>query len=141
MTISTALSGQITVFLRERGRPGRRPTPSGRWSSRPRLEVLEDQTLLNTDIVTNTNDHGPGSLRATISSASPGDTIAFASGVTGTITLTNEETARMNRNRVVIHVRQETRRARSLLDPVPGHFLRPSDNAAPRFAETFGKLG
>ena len=42
----------------------------------------------------------------------------------------------MNRNRVITHVRQETRRARSLLDPVPGHFLRPSDNAAPRLAET-----
>jgi len=43
--------------------------------------------LLSTDIVQNTNDSGTGSLRATISSASPGDTIAFASGVTGTITL------------------------------------------------------
>ena len=91
MPLSTALSARITNFLRERGRPGRRHTPGGRRSSRPRLEVLEDRTLLSTDIVTNTNDSGAGSLRATISSASPGDTIAFASGVTGTITLTSGE--------------------------------------------------
>jgi len=43
--------------------------------------------LLNTDIVSNTNDSGAGSLRATVSSASSGDTIAFASGVTGEIYL------------------------------------------------------
>ncbi len=90
MTISTALSPGITSFFRDRGRPVRWPTPGGRRSSRPRVEVLEDRTLLSTDIVTNTNDSGPGSLRDTISSASAGDTIAFASGVTGTITLTSD---------------------------------------------------
>ncbi len=62
-------------------------------------------------------------------------------GVAGTITLAYEETALMNRNCVITHVRKETRRARSLLDPVPGHFLRPSDDAAPRLAETTGKPG
>ncbi len=88
MPISTVLSAGITSFFRERGRPGRRHTPGGRRSSRPRLEVLEGRTLLTTDIVHNTNDSGAGSLRDTISSASPGDTITFASDVTGTITLT-----------------------------------------------------
>lgn len=39
--------------------------------------------------VTNTNDSGAGSLRATIAAANPGDTITFA--VTGTITLTTGE--------------------------------------------------
>jgi hypothetical protein len=87
MKISTTLSAGITNFLRERGRPGRLPTPHDRRSSRPRLEVLEDRTLLNTDVVTNTNASGPGSLNAAISSASTGDTIVFASGVTGTIAL------------------------------------------------------
>jgi hypothetical protein len=42
-----------------------------------------------TDTVTNTNDSGPGSLRAVIAAAGSGDTITFA--VTGTITLTSGE--------------------------------------------------
>ncbi len=91
MPLSTAFPAGMTNFLRERGRHRRRPAQVGRRSSRPRLEVLEDRTLLSTDIVSNTSDSGPGSLRATIGSASPGDTIEFASGVTGTITLTSGE--------------------------------------------------
>ncbi|MFI5455452.1 MAG: choice-of-anchor Q domain-containing protein [Isosphaerales bacterium] len=87
MLLSTAFSARIPNHLRERGRPGRRPTLGGSRSSRPLLEVLEDRTLLNVDFVSNTHDSGTGSLRAAISSASPEDTIAFASGVTGTITL------------------------------------------------------
>src|SRR3954451_13195667 len=41
--------------------------------------------------VTNTADSGAGSLRGAIASASNGDTISFAPGVTGTITLTSGE--------------------------------------------------
>jgi hypothetical protein len=39
--------------------------------------------------VTNTNDAGAGSLRNAIATAAPGDTVVFAAGVTGTITLTS----------------------------------------------------
>ena len=42
-----------------------------------------------TRVVTNTNDSGPGSLRQAIADATPGETITFAAGVTGTITLTS----------------------------------------------------
>jgi len=45
--------------------------------------------LLSADFVLNTNDSGMGSLRQTIANAAPGDTIAFATGVTGTIYLTS----------------------------------------------------
>lgn len=56
---------------------------------RPRLDALEDRSLLSTLTVTNTHDSGPGSLRAAIQSSSTGDTIAFAHSVSGTITLTS----------------------------------------------------
>jgi len=89
MLLSTAFSARNTNDLCERGRPGRRHAPAGRRSSRPRLEVLEDRTLLAVDYVSNTNDSGSGSLRDTIANAFPGDTIAFATDVTGTIWLTS----------------------------------------------------
>ena len=41
--------------------------------------------------VTNANDSGPNSLRQAILDAAAGDTISFASGVTGTITLTSAQ--------------------------------------------------
>ncbi|MBI3851466.1 MAG: CSLREA domain-containing protein [Verrucomicrobia bacterium] len=41
--------------------------------------------------VTNLDDSGPGSLRQAIADAAPGDTIDFATNVTGTITLTSGE--------------------------------------------------
>ncbi len=46
--------------------------------------------------VTNTNSSGSGSLAAAIGSAASGDTIDFASGVTGTITLTSTLTLSHN---------------------------------------------
>ena len=42
-----------------------------------------------TDVVTNLNDSGAGSLRAVIAAAGSGDTVEFESGVTGTISLTS----------------------------------------------------
>src|SRR5262245_45081905 len=60
-------------------------------SFRPRLEVLEARTVLSTLTVF---DAGPGSLRAAVASATPGDTIVFASQLAGsTITLTSGELA------------------------------------------------
>jgi hypothetical protein len=69
---------------------GRRP-----WF-RPRLESLEDRSLLSTFAVLNLNDSGAGSLRQTIldANSAPGaDTIVFAKGVTGRIALTSGELA------------------------------------------------
>jgi hypothetical protein len=56
------------------------------------LETLEPRQLLSTDIVANLNDSGAGSLRQTIASAASGDSIQFASSLSGdTITLTSGE--------------------------------------------------
>ena len=58
----------------------------------PRIEALEERTLLSTLTVVNTADSGPGSLRATIAGAAAGDTIVFNHALAGqTITLTSGE--------------------------------------------------
>ena len=49
---------------------------------------LASRASAATDTVLNTNDSGSGSLRAVIAAAEAGDTIQFAPGVTGTISLT-----------------------------------------------------
>src|SRR5262249_55978640 len=63
----------------------------GRKAQRKRLclEILEDRTLPSTLTVLNTNDSGPDSLRQAILNASPGDTIVFQQGLTGTIALSS----------------------------------------------------
>jgi uncharacterized repeat protein (TIGR03803 family) len=63
-----------------------------RGTFRPRLEALEDRTLLSTLFVTNTRDDGSiGSLRAAITAAQTGDTIRFDPSLGGaTITLKSE---------------------------------------------------
>ena len=54
------------------------------------VESLEPRQLLSTDLVTNLNDSGAGSLRQTLASAAPGDNIEFASSLSGgTINLTS----------------------------------------------------
>src|SRR5262249_31293908 len=59
---------------------------------RPRLEGLEDRTVLSTLTVLNTLDKGAGSLRDTITKAKSGDTIVFAPSLDGqTITLTSDQ--------------------------------------------------
>src|SRR4051794_36877380 len=75
----------------------RRPVASCQRTFRAALEVLEDRWLPTTIVVTSTADgtgiydsinHTDTTLRGAIANASAGDTIAFQSGVTGTITLT-----------------------------------------------------
>src|SRR5438128_6442145 len=61
---------------------------------RPRLELLEDRTVLSTLTVLNNHDSGAGSLRAAIAGAHSGDTIVFDPGLNGqTIALTSDELA------------------------------------------------
>jgi hypothetical protein len=58
----------------------------------PRLESLEERTVLSTLTVLNNLDKGPGSLRDTITNSKDGDTIVFAPGLAGqTITLTSDQ--------------------------------------------------
>ena len=71
-------------------------TPRGgyrrRVAQRPLVEAIEPRLLLNAYTVTNLNDSGPGSIRAALyqSNENPGDdTISFAAGLSGTITLTS----------------------------------------------------
>ncbi|HLJ96741.1 MAG TPA: hypothetical protein VKU02_26445 [Gemmataceae bacterium] len=60
----------------------------------PRLEPLEDRTVLSTLTVTNPADSGDGSLRAAIALAQSGDQIAFDTSLKGqTITLTSGQLA------------------------------------------------
>jgi parallel beta-helix repeat protein len=68
-----------------KSKAGRRKPPR----FRPHLEVLEDRCVPSTLTVMNNLDSGPGSLRADVASANPGDTINFSSTLNGqTITLT-----------------------------------------------------
>ena len=71
---------------------GSRSLASQRHRFRPRLEGLEERTVLSTLTVLNTLDKGAGSLRDTITNAKSGDTIVFAPSLNGqTITLTSDE--------------------------------------------------
>ncbi len=58
----------------------------------PRLEILDDRTLLSTLTVLNNLDSGAGSLRDAIQRAGDGDTIAFERNLAGqAITLTSDQ--------------------------------------------------
>src|SRR5262249_10599126 len=84
------LSSRFSKLVRARNRA--HATRSHRTSSRPLLECLEQRTLLNVDMVTNSLNTGSGSLRTVIANASAGDTIEFnmsAGNVTSPITLTS----------------------------------------------------
>src|SRR5689334_4862400 len=74
-------------LVRKRPAAGLRPARR----LRPRLSALEGRTLLSQTLtVTNTNDSGPGSLRAEVAAAQDGDTIVFAPRLDGrTIALTS----------------------------------------------------
>ena len=89
--MTTSQHGHAIGILPRKGQ--RAPVPR-RHRFRPRLEGLEDRTVLSTLTVTNTLDSGAGSLRDAIKAAQSGDTIVFAPGLTGqTITLTSGELA------------------------------------------------
>src|SRR6266852_4867962 len=74
---------------RRRQKTLRKPDRQGR-SFVPRLELLEDRTVLSTLTVTNPADSGDGSLRTAIAAAQSGDQIVFDTSLKGqTITLTS----------------------------------------------------
>src|SRR6516162_9128669 len=64
-----------------KSRKRHRPLPTGKFL--PRLEILEDRVTPSTLTVKNTNDSGDGSLRQAILGSSSGDTIKFASSLSG----------------------------------------------------------
>ena len=71
---------------------GSRSLAPQRHRFRPRLEGLEERTVLSTLTVLNTLDKGAGSLRDTITNAKSGDTIVFDPSLDGhTITLTSDQ--------------------------------------------------
>jgi hypothetical protein len=87
----------IMAFLFSRRSRNRRPV-CPRRSFVPRLESLEDRTVLSTLTVLNNLDSGAGSLRNTIAHANSGDTIVFGPSLAGqTINLTSGELA-LNQN-------------------------------------------
>ena len=76
--------------IQQRVRPRRTRAPRTRFL--PRVDLMEDRTLLSTLTVINTNDSGAGSLRAAITAAASGATINFAHSLIGqTIKLTSGE--------------------------------------------------
>src|SRR5712691_4688912 len=78
---------------RRRQQTLRKPARRGR-SFVPRIEPLEDRTVLSMLTVTNPADSGDGSLRAAIAAAQSGDQIVFDTSLNGqTITLTSGELA------------------------------------------------
>src|SRR2546421_3740600 len=60
---------------------------------RPCLEILERREVLTVWTVTNLLDNVVGSLRAAVFVAQNGDTVQFANGLSGKITLTTGEIA------------------------------------------------
>ena len=95
MWITSLFPGRSFDFPRQTRLSPRRSI-SQRRSAAPRLEVLEDRTVLSTLTVINTNDSGPGSLRQAIldanSNGATTNTIQFAPALAGqTITLTSGE--------------------------------------------------
>src|SRR6266852_1220294 len=91
MSLSNAWSRVLRrpALARRRQQTHRKPARQGR-SFVPRLELLEDRTVLSTLTVTNSADSGDGSLRAIIATAQSGDQIVFDTSLKGqTITLTS----------------------------------------------------
>ena len=82
----------IPFSYRDRTSSTRRGRRNPAHRLRPRLEMMEDRMLLS--VVTSGADSGPGTLRHALDKAVPGETITFASNLTGTtIHLTSGELA------------------------------------------------
>jgi hypothetical protein len=81
----------VSLLGRWGDRLGRRSPRAPRPSYRPRLELLEDRSLLSTFLVTNSHDAGPGTLRQAILDANTHTTthnrIDFSSRVDSPIDL------------------------------------------------------
>jgi hypothetical protein len=95
MLLTNVLSRLLrgSVSLHRRHKTHRKPAHQVR-SFLPRLEILEDRTVLSTLMVTSFADSGDGSLRAMIAAAQSGDQIVFDQSLQGqTITLTSGELA------------------------------------------------
>ncbi len=88
MPLTNALPHSVSNSKHAQIRQGRGRSTWSRRSSRPRLERLEQRTLLSVNMVTSNSDSGSGSLREVIADASAGDTIEFAESVTSPIVLT-----------------------------------------------------
>jgi predicted outer membrane repeat protein len=84
------------IRIPPRRRRSARRTTKPPIAARYETQALESRVLLSTYSVSNLADSGPGSLRQAITAANahPGaDTITFAAGLTGAITLTSAELA------------------------------------------------
>src|SRR5262245_27875517 len=77
----------LSLFRAARTQSPRRTPMTRRRSFVPRLDVLEDRSLPSTLTVVNLADSGAGSLRGQLAAATPGDTIDFAPGLSGTLSL------------------------------------------------------
>jgi hypothetical protein len=85
-------STMIAPSTRFRSRLQRPRTRARRARFLPRLDQMENRTLLSTWTVTNNFDSGPGSLRYDIGHAAAGDSIKFSAALDGqTISLTGGE--------------------------------------------------
>src|SRR5262249_17295402 len=120
------VSGRTSALRRNRGASLHKQR-AHKVFSRPWFEQLEDRTLLSTFTVVNSADAGDGSLRGMLAVAGTGDTINFATELTGqTITLTSGE--------LVVN------KSLAILGPGANHLTISGDDASRVFDITGGGL-
>src|SRR5262249_20239756 len=94
MSLSNVLSRMMCRRMASRRQRAHRTSAHPRRWLVPRLETLEERTVLSTWTVTSPADSGGGSLRAVIADAQSGDQIVFDQSLQGqTITLTSGQLA------------------------------------------------
>src|SRR4051794_41911936 len=94
MAFSYSPFGRWLAWYRFRQWDGRGRAVKPRSGFTPRLTRLEDRTVPSAFTVLNLNDGGAGSLRAALAAADAhtgADTVVFAPGLRGTVTLTGGE--------------------------------------------------